>query len=222
MELDEMKLAWQALDRRLADQQALNWQIYRDGKFDKMRRSLRPLVWGLWAQMALGIALLLLGVAFWTTHRQTGHGVLCGVSVQAFGILVIAFTGRLMSLLQGIDYAAPVLAIQQRLAQVKRWRVKVEAPVFATLGAVIWIPLLLMWFQWEMDAVKPGGDVLVLAPQLGGIMGMAAGVSLAITWGAYALLRFAGKRAWMEKNFIGRSVLQAEAMMDEVKRFEQG
>ncbi|TBR39992.1 hypothetical protein EYV96_07355 [Dyella terrae] len=221
MELDDMKQAWQALDRRLADQQALNWQIYRDGKFDRMRRGLRPLVWGMAAQMVLGIAFLLLGVAFWTSHRDTLHWVICGVSVQAFGILVMAFTGRLISLLHGIDYSAPVLEIQQRLASVRRWRVKVEAPVFSTLGAVIWIPLLLMWFQWGVESDGMGPDVLVMAPQLVGIMAMAAGISLALTWGTYGVLRFAGKRRWLEKNFVGRSVMQAEAMLDEVKRFQQ-
>lgn len=221
MELDEMKLAWQALDRRLAEQHALNLQIYRVGKLGELRRGLRPLWWGQVAQLALGVVFVLLGVAFWSTHREAWHWVLCGVSVQAFGVLILIFTGRLMSLLQGVDYAAPVLDIQQRLARARHWRVKVEAPVFATLGAVIWIPLLLMWFQWEIDGAAPSGDVLVMAPQLIGIMWASAGISLALTWGTYAVLRMTGKRRWLEKNFVGRSILQAEAMMDEVKRFEQ-
>ena len=54
MELDEMKLAWQALDRRLAAQQAIQWQGFRDGRLERMQHRLRPLAWWLVVQIPLG------------------------------------------------------------------------------------------------------------------------------------------------------------------------
>ena len=42
MELDELKQAWQTLDRHLARQHDLQWQILRDRKLDKVRDHLRP------------------------------------------------------------------------------------------------------------------------------------------------------------------------------------
>ena len=68
MELDDMKLAWQALDRRLARQQAIHLQLYRDGRLDQLRRRLRPLALGLALQIPLGVALMLWGIGFWSTH----------------------------------------------------------------------------------------------------------------------------------------------------------
>lgn len=38
MELDEMKLAWKALDRRLDQQNALSLQLFRDGRMDKLQQ----------------------------------------------------------------------------------------------------------------------------------------------------------------------------------------
>lgn len=219
MELDEMKSAWQTLDRHMARQQEMHLQLYRESRLDKLRRGLRPLLWGQWAQLALGVVLLLTGVSFWSTHLWSAGWVACGIVTQAFGILVVAFTGRVISLIQGIDYASPVLDIQRRLATLRHWRVRVEAPVFATLGSFIWVPLVLMWFQHMFDG--RGGDLLKVAPGLALYLMLAGVVSLVLTWGTYGVLRYAGKRAWLERNFVGRSVLRAEAMMDEVRRFEQ-
>jgi hypothetical protein len=219
MELDELKLAWQELDRRLERQHALSVRLGRESLLGRLRHGLRPLLWGQWAQLALGVALLLAGVAFWSTHLWSWRWMACGIATQAFGILVIAFSARLIALVQGIDYAEPVLDIQRRLAALRRWRTKVEAPVFATLGSVIWVPLMLMAFQREFDAW--GGDAMRQAPGLVGNLLLGGLVSLALTWGTYAVLRHAGRRAWLERNIVGRGILRAEAMAEEIRRFEQ-
>lgn len=218
MELDEMKQAWQALDRRLAQQHALNLELHRERVLDRMRHGLRPLRWGQWVQFAFGAVFLLIGVSFISSHLGVAHWVICGALVQLLGILMMAFAGRILSLLHGMDYGMPVLDIQRRLAELRRWRTKVEAPVFTTVGAFIWVPLLLMFFQLSFD--PSGGDVWDAAPGLVWNLVLSGFVSLVIAWGAYALLRFFGKRDWLERNFVGRSLLQAEAMMDEVRRFE--
>lgn len=54
MELDEMKLAWRALDQRLEQQHAMHVQIFRDLRTDAARRGLRPLMWGQALQMVVG------------------------------------------------------------------------------------------------------------------------------------------------------------------------
>lgn len=53
MELDDMKAAWQTLDRRLEQQHALNLQLFRDSRADKARSGLRPLFRGQVAQIFL-------------------------------------------------------------------------------------------------------------------------------------------------------------------------
>ncbi|PWK92086.1 hypothetical protein [Fulvimonas soli] len=220
MELDEMKQAWQALDRRLAEQAALYRAIHRGQGMDRLRRGLRPLAWGQYVQIAFGVAAMLWGVSFWTTHLDVLHHVLCGAAVQAFGIVMVAFAGRLLFLLREIDHAAPVLENQRRLAALRAWRVRVEAPVFAVLGAVVWVPAALMLVQYGFD--RWGDDYWNHAPWLTGHFVFSGLVSLALVLLAYALIRRAGRRRWLEDNFAGGAVRKAEAMLEEIARFERG
>jgi hypothetical protein len=219
MELDEMKQAWQELDQRLARQEALNWQIFREGQADKLRRGLRPLVWGQSAQIVLGIVIAFWGICFWSTHLHIWQAMACGIAMQVFGTLSIIFPARVLSLVQAIDYAAPVLEIQRRLARLRAWRVKVEAPVFSVLGSVIWIPAMLMLIQYDMDRVRVN-----LWSELSGKLPWllsSGAASLAVVGLAYVLVRWLGHRRWLEDNFAGRAVKRAESMLDAIARFER-
>lgn len=220
MELDEMKLAWQTLGRQLERQNALNEQLFRQGRADRLRRHLRPLVWGQSLQIALGIVLMLWGVSFWSTHVGLWQAMACGIAMQAFGTLALIFPARLLSMQQGIDYAAPVLEIQRRLVQMRAWRVKVEAPVFAVLGSVIWIPAMLMLIQYSCDraGVPQWWDK---APGLALWMLLCGAVSLGLVALAYVILRRLGRRRWLENNFAGSAIVKAEAALEELTHFER-
>jgi hypothetical protein len=219
MELDEMKQAWQELSVRLDRQHAMNLQIFRDGQSDRLRRRLRPLVWGQAAQMALGIAIMLWGIRFWSTHAHVWQAMACGIAVQAFGTLGIIFPARVLSLVQAIDYTAPVLEIQRRVARLRAWRVNVEAPVFAVLGSIIWIPVMLMLIQYDMD--RAGVD---LWSRLTGTLPwllLCGAASLAVVAIAYAVVRWLGYRRWLEDSFASGAVKRAEIMLEEIARFER-
>lgn len=219
MELDEMKLAWQQLDRRLAEQASLQRLIHRGQGMDRLRRSLRPLVWGQSMQIVFGIAAMLWGISFWTTHQGVVHQMACGIVMQMFGIVMVGFAGRLLFQLQAIDYAAPVLDIQRRLARLRTWRVRVEAPVFSVLGSVIWVPAMLMLIQYDFD--QWGDDYWSHAPGLAGHLVFSGIVSLALVVLVYWLIRRVGHRLWLENNFAGSAVRKAESMLQEIARFEQ-
>ncbi|MFK2876807.1 hypothetical protein [Rhodanobacter hydrolyticus] len=221
MELDEMKLAWQTLGRQLERQNALNEQLFRQGQADRLRRHLRPLVWGQSLQIALGIVLMLWGISFWSTHVGLWQAMACGIAMQAFGTLALIFPARLLSMQQGIDYAAPVLEIQRRLAQMRAWRVKVEAPVFAVLGSIIWIPALMMLAQYEADRV--GGFALWQHLRPGTVVWLVSSVivSLGVVALAYVVLRKLGHRRWLENNFAGSAIVKAESALQEIARFER-
>lgn len=220
MELDEMKLAWQTLDQRLARQQTLHLQLYRDSGMDRVQRRLRPLAWGLVLQLPLGIALMLWGISFWSSHLGDVRSMACGIAMQVFGTLALIVAGRTLAMVQGIDYAAPVLEIQRRIAGLRAWRVKVEAPLFAVLGSVIWIPALLMLAQdagdragvslW--DHVRPGFATWLV---------LSAVVPLAAVGAAYLVLRRLGLLRWLANLAVGKAVRRAEAELDAVIRFER-
>lgn len=220
MELDEMKQAWQVLGRQLERQNALNEQLFRQRRADRLRRRLRPLVWGQSLQIAFGLALMLWGISFWSSHLDVWQAKVCGIAMQILGTLLLIFPVRLLSLQQDIDYAAPVLEIQRRLAQVRAWRVKVEGPVFAVLGSVIWIPAMLMLIQYGCDRAgvpqwwgKAPGLVLWML--------LSGAVSLGLVALACVVLHKLGRRQWLENNFAGRAIVKAEAELEEIARFER-
>ena len=57
MELDDLKQAWQALDKRLEQQNTLNLHLFKQSRLDKMKSGLRPLVWGQAIQIVVGVLL---------------------------------------------------------------------------------------------------------------------------------------------------------------------
>lgn len=213
MELDEMKLAWQALDRRLEQQHALNLQLFRDGRMDKLHRGLRPLVWGQILQMAIGIVLAGVAAAFWIPRLQVMHLLVCGLLVHLYGMLLIAFAARNLYLIQRIDYAAPVLAIQRQLADLRAWRVRVEAPVNAVLGCFVWVPVTWMNLAWYgIDLWSPTFIYWSLSSSLAGLAVVAF-----VVW----FMRRAGMAGRMEDHAAGRSLQKAQTMLDELARFAQ-
>lgn len=220
MELDEMKFAWQALGRQLERQNALSFELLRQGRAGRLRRHLRPLVWGQSLQIVLGIAIMLWGIGFWSAHLGIWQAMACGIVMQLIGTLTFAFPIRLLAMQQGIDYAAPVLDIQRRLARMRAWRVKVEAPVFAVLGGVIWIPALLMWAQHEGDGfglnpwqhMRPGFVAWLLST---------VGVSVGVVFLARFVVRKLGHGRWLENSLAGGSIVKAEAALAEIASFER-
>lgn len=220
MELDEMKLAWQAMGQQLERQNVLQLEQLRQGRADRLHRYLRPLAWGQSLLIVLGVALMLWGISFWSTHLDIWQAVACGVFMQLFGTLAFAFPIRLLVMQQGIDYAAPVLDIQRRLAQMRAWRVKVEAPVFAVLGGVVWIPALLMEAQYEGD---PFG--LNLWQHMGhGVMAwllLSVGAAVGLVFLARFVVRRLGHGRWLENSLAGGSIVKAEIALAEMARFER-
>lgn len=219
MELDEMKLAWHALGRQLERQNALSEQLFRQGVGDRLRRHLRPLVRWQAAQIAFGFAAMLWGVAFWSTHLGLWPQMACGISMQACGILSVAFAGKLLRLLHGIDYAAPVLENQRRIAVMRAWRVRVEAPLFVLLGSFMWIPAVLMLMQGDADRV--GLDLWKQFPGLSVWLALNGAFALALALLVYWLVRRAGRVRWLENNFAGRAIVKAETALEEIARFER-
>ena len=57
MELDDFKTAWQALERRLTEQNALNFTLLKERKVTQAKAQLRPLVIGQWVQLLAGLVM---------------------------------------------------------------------------------------------------------------------------------------------------------------------
>ena len=216
MELDEMKSAWLAMDRRLERQEALQLQTFRENRLDRLRATLRPLLVGQIIQIIVGVLLTFVFAPFWVEHRDTPHLLLIGLSLHAYALMFIVFAARDLYMIQRVDYAAPVLQIQRRLTELRAWRVRV-APVFGAVGCLIWVPFLLWLFE-----VAFGVDVYAVNP-------MVVYVFIASGLGCFGFMLLLIR--WMrnprrprlakllEDSAAGRSIAKAQRFVDEVAMF---
>ena len=94
MELDDFKLAWQTLDQRLQQQNAVGLQLLRERGLDNARKHLRPLWWGQVAQMLLGLLCVLLGATCWNQLSDQPPILVAGIVMHAYGAATLIAGGR--------------------------------------------------------------------------------------------------------------------------------
>lgn len=213
MTLDDMKQAWQKLDASVQQQRALNLQLLKDNKTNQARRGLRPLVFGQALQLAMGVVFSIWAAAFWLTHLQPLHLLVCGLLVHGCGLLLIVFAARNLYLIRRIDYGAPVLDIQRRIAELRAFRVRVEAPVNALLGCFVWIPVTWMNLAWYgIDLWTWNIMPWALACSAVGLVAV-----VAVVW----TMRWLGYTRKIEDSSAGRGIVRAQVALDEIARFER-
>jgi hypothetical protein len=216
MELDEMKAAWAALDRRLAREEALTLITFREGRLDRLRAMLRPLVVARVVQILGGALMALLVAPFWFEHLATPHFAVIGASLHLYALLMIAGGARDLFMIYRIDYAAPVVDIQFRLAELRAWLLK-SAPVFGAIGCFIWVPFTLWAFE-----VLFGADLWAHAPAVVWMFVGWSVMALAVLLVALRVARRPGRAKWaerFERGLIGGRLSKAQRFLDEIAAF---
>ena len=222
MELDELKAAWQALDRRLQLDHTIRLQELRERGRDRIRGHLRPVFIGQAIQMLFGIAMMLLGVACWTQHLHFAPFLVSGLVIHAYGLAVLVLGTRTLALLHGIDFGQPVLELQTRLAKLRR-QYLLSGYAAGLPWWVLWMPLLL--------AVVGVGDLPVesLPP---GAFRIAAWVWTSLAFGVVALVALFGFYRWacrpgrealrrrIDDFMTSPALRQAQAQVEELARFD--
>lgn len=217
MELDELKTAWQSLDRRLQQHHALNVQLFRQDKLDRMKSGLRPLFWGQIAQIVFALPFLALAVLLWAS-KPTGAAVIAaGIVVHAYGVITIIAAGVVLGQMGKIDHAAPVLEIQKQLARVRT--------LYIRCGMIVGLP---WWFLWVVILVALAGlgdvDLLAKSPAMvWSGLGIGA-LGLLGTWWFHRWSRDPRRPRLarrVEDSVTGASLRRAKAQLDELMRFEQ-
>jgi hypothetical protein len=105
--------------------------------------------------------------------------------------------------------------IQQRIANLRAWRVKVEAPVYAVTWSLGWIPMVLMAMAWS------GVDPQVAAPSLIDYLMLSGFVSVGLVAAAAWVARRFDRRHWLENGLAGGSVRKAESVLGQIARFRE-
>ncbi|MEP7063856.1 MAG: serine/threonine protein kinase [Betaproteobacteria bacterium] len=220
MELDDLRSTWQAFGRELERHNDLVARDFRARGFDRLRSSLRsslrPLACGQLLQIVFGVLMILLGIAVWTRHRHFGALLASGVTLHVYGVATVAMGGIVLGVIRGIDYGAPVLVIQKRLARLRRLYV-VAGLALGLAWWVLWVPLTLAVFDVafgaDLYANIPGVVAVEMAAGLGGI---------AVTW---MLLRWMRRHARfadaVDASLAGSSLARARAQLAEIAAFER-
>ncbi|MDZ4829214.1 MAG: hypothetical protein SGJ09_03330 [Phycisphaerae bacterium] len=211
MELEELKAAWKSLDQRLAQQNALTFDLLKSQKTARARSALRPLILGQTVQIAAGVVMCLWFAPFWVKYIEVPHLLISGLLLHAYALMFIVLGARELHIILHIDYAAPVVAIQRQIAVLRNWRVRIGS-IFAVTGCFIWIPLMLVILRGL------GADVWAKNPTVVYwfiINGFAAlGVVLGIIWWSRR-----GGALRLDDETAGRSVRRAQAAIEEIARF---
>jgi hypothetical protein len=215
MELDELKGAWQVLDRRLEQQAALNLHIFKAGKLDKMQSSLRPLFWGQAIQMVIGLIMSLWAAMFWLQHRDVPHLLIAGVIVHVSGLYMIILGAVMLALISRIDYSGPVLTLQRQLAQLRRVYVR-GGLIVGLAWSILWIPYTGVFFEWAF-----GVDLFANAPSF---LYIGIGIGIAVVLGTWLVRRWSAGRPQLRQKLdaaaTGTSLLRAQRLLDEIEQFE--
>ncbi|MBN8483022.1 MAG: serine/threonine protein kinase [Xanthomonadales bacterium] len=222
MENDDLKAAWQSLNRRLERQDTINLQLLREKKLDRTRSTLRPLWWGQVLQAVFGVPFILLAALLWMRVHALPDGLplgalVAGIVVQLYGIATVALAGETIRRIGAIDYAAPVVEIQKQLAALRRTYI-VSGMVGGLPWWFLWVPILLVL------AGLGGVDLYAKVPEM---------VWIGLGVGAAGLLATAWFHRWsrdprrprlaaaMDAAVSGNSLRKARAQLDELERFER-
>lgn len=214
-ELDDLKAAWQTLNRNLERQHTLALHQFKESKLTRFRSGLRPLATGQIIQLICGVMLTGFFAQFWVKHLGTYHLMTYGILLQGYGMMLAGFAVRDLILIHRIDYGAPVVAIQKEIAALRAWHLR-AGMWLAVAGCFIWLPLILL-IPYYLGAGAP-----IANPQVVWWLGLNILVCLALAGAAVHLFRRGqGKLAKaLRESAVGRSVNHAEAVLDEIARFE--
>ena len=123
-----------------------------------------------------------------------------------------------MSMISRIDYAAPVLAIQKQLGQLRRFYVRTNIGL-GMAWWFLWMPIAMMLF---MSAF--GADLYANAPAViyGG--GAIAAAGLLLTWAFDRWARHPSRPQMakiVDDSVAGSSLTRAQQALDEIAQFER-
>lgn len=216
MELEDLKSAWQSLDRRLARQESIELLRFRESGHRRLKSSLRPLFWGQCAQIAFGIACIVAGVATWKTLGAAVPFLVAGIIAHVYGVVTVAAAGIVLGQLSRLDTALPVLELQRRLLRLRK--------LYLISGMAVGLPWWVLWmvplfaiasYQASLDGAS-GPPLWLWICLAGGLAGIAA------TWWFHRWLHRPGRETLarrVEDQAAGKSLRRAQAELDELKRY---
>jgi hypothetical protein len=222
MELDDMKLAWQTLDRRLDLQNSLSMHHFKQAKLDKARSHLRWLYAGKIVQILFGDAFILVGIFAAIRYYGVAQLFACALCLILYGVLVIVCGGVTLAKISRIDYSAPVIEIQKQIGALRRIHV-VTSLCLSLPCWLLWIPIFVLEVRSNL-----GVDLFIMAPAFIWVS-VALGIAgVGATWWLHHVSDRPTNVRWrseldreLDRGLAVRSLREAKFELDEIARFEQ-
>jgi hypothetical protein len=218
MELDDLKQAWQSLDRQLQQQKRINLELLTETRMRKAKAGLRWLQALSIGQVAVGLLVTVFCARFWSSHLHDPALLLSGIVLHVYGVAMIIAGVMEMLLLVRTDYAAQVVTIQKYLGLLRQWRIRSKR-WFGLAQWILWIPTTLVMLEyligldlWAHSPATVGWFAAV------GVAGLLATLWL-MFWSPRALRSRVGD--YVVDNSTGTLLKRAQASLDEIARFER-
>lgn len=218
VELDDLKMAWQNLDRQLESRYALDLALLRDKKHDRMRRALRPLYWGQLVQVFVGILVVLMGASFWARNIETTHYLVSGLSMHVYGIALIICGVLVLTRLRTVEYGTPVVTLQKQLLALEK--------TYVSCGWLVGLPWWILWVPFcfyfaaligiDLYAQHPGG--WLWGSLAIGVVGMAGTIAI-----VRAVQRSTkpGRAERLRDQLAGAGLRKARTHLAQIEAFEK-
>ena len=215
MELDDLKHAVAELDREIAQVRAVSVAALKERKLDRTRASLRPVLWEHAGQVALGIALSVVGQLWWPESGAPAL-VVAGLALQVYAVLMIVLGLRVVMSIRTLDLDAPVVEIQRALARLRR--------SYVMTGFVVGMPWWLLWIPLAMVVFGIDLNGRFSWAWLGiNLAGSLAGIGATLWYFRHLWIepQDSERRSRLEASVAGRSFKSARGFLDEIARFER-
>jgi serine/threonine-protein kinase len=217
MELDDLKQTLRALEQRLAHESRMTLKAQHERKRRRMHTGLWPLYLTHAAEMVFGLFLTLLVGPFWVSHLDEPHLLIAGVVIHVYAVVMIALSARTLTLLWTLDFGAPVLAIQERLARVRRSYIRAGL-IVGLPWWFLWLPFSMLFFEMlGFDLYADTSPAWFVSNVVFSVAGM-----LVTLWFSRALWyrpADAAHRRKLEQAWGGRSLLNVQRCLDELAEF---
>jgi hypothetical protein len=218
VELDDLKTQWERLDGRLDASVRLNRRALQGRVLDRAATAVGRLGWALAVELALDVVAVLLTGSFLGDHLREARFLVPAVALHAFVIAHIVILGRQIAATRRIDFAAPLVVIQKRVAAlgVARARTTLATLVLAPL---LWTPLFVVALKaFGVDAYAVLGIPYLAANVAVGVLVLAAAIVVSRRHGDCTTGR--PILATVMRSLSGVSLRSATAHLDAVARFE--
>ena len=151
MELEDLKTAWEQLERRV-EVAEMRLHEYREQRtVGAWRRLLMRMTAGQAIQAVLSVMAIAVAAPFWIQHRHIPHLLIAGLTLHIYGVAMVCSCVLQIVLIGRIYYTGSVVMCQRRTLEFQRLRV-LSSLALGLPWWILWIPVTMVVAERFMGA----------------------------------------------------------------------